>query len=71
MYITSRTITHKSGTKHVSYLLRVNPVIWTQNTTEAKTYTTKTKANEDIKIVRKYKAFGADKEQYEVIQKGN
>ena len=71
MYIISRTITYKGGSKHVSYLFREKPVIWSQNATEAKTYTTKAKANEDIKIVRKHKAHGAEKEQYEIIQKGN
>ena len=67
MYTIERTITRTDGTTHKSYLMKVSPIIWTQDKEGAKTYPTKTKANEDIKVLRQNKGGQTAKEKYEVV----
>ena len=47
--------------------MKVNPIIWTKDKSAAKTYQTKAKANEDIKILRQHKGNQTAKEKYEVV----
>lgn len=67
MYTIERTITRTDRTTYKSFLMKVNPIIWTKDKSAAKTYQTKAKANEDIKILRQHKGNQTAKEKYEVV----
>lgn len=66
-YTVERTIARTDGTTHKSFLMGINPIVWTKDKAEAKTYATKAKANEDIKVLRQSKDGQTAKEKYEVV----
>ncbi len=67
MYTIQRTVVRTDGATYKSFLMKVEPIIWTKDKAGAKTYPTKAKANEDIKILRQHKGGQTAKEKYEVV----
>lgn len=68
-YMIKRTITYPNGATHKAYLSSLSPaIIYTIKPSEAKPYSTKTQANEDIKLLRKNR-HKTIKEAYEVVER--